>query len=63
MRYVTLRGVPATSWWDTNAVDYLPRTVHEEDRKPIDTGLLDANGTKLYRVEDREPIGFIRPRG
>ena len=33
-------------------------TVMEEDRSPVDTGLLDANGTKLWRVEDREPMGL-----
>lgn len=34
-------------------------TVFEKDIKPVDTGLLDETGTKLYRVEDREPIGFV----
>lgn len=33
-------------------------TVYEAAPEPQDTGVLDANGTRLYRVEDREPIGF-----
>ena len=33
-------------------------TVHEGDAEPEDTGLLDASGTKLFRVRDREPIGY-----
>lgn len=36
-------------------------TVFDREQQPQETGLLDANGTKLFRVEDREPIGF-RPK-
>ncbi|RWX72571.1 hypothetical protein [Mesorhizobium sp. M2A.F.Ca.ET.039.01.1.1] len=57
-RYVTAN--PAAAWWDeAKASDYLARTVHEDERKPVATGLLDANGAKLFRVEDRQPIGFV----
>lgn len=34
-------------------------SVYETDNEPIDTGLLDANGDRLFRVTEREPIGFI----
>lgn len=39
-------------------------TVFEDDSQPMNTGLLDAAGAPLYRVRDREPIGFSleRPR-
>lgn len=58
-RYVAMPN--AGEWWDmARATDYLARTVHEDEPKPVDTGLLDANGVKLYRVEDRQPVGFIR---
>jgi len=30
------------------------------DDKPQNTGLLDADGTPIYRVEVRAPIGFMR---
>lgn len=33
-------------------------TVYEAEAKPVDTGLLNAHGVKLYRVEERNPIGF-----
>ncbi len=33
-------------------------TVLEEERGPVRTGLLNAAGEPLYRVADREPIGF-----
>jgi len=33
------------------------RTVYIES-DPIDTGLLDVNGTRLYRVEERIELGF-----
>ena len=60
VRYV---AIPPTGWWAwAKATDYIPRTVHEEEAKPVDTGLLDANGTKLYRVQDKPPVGFVRHR-
>lgn len=33
-------------------------TVMCDDDQPVNTGLLDANGTPLYRVRERTPIGF-----
>lgn len=33
-------------------------TVFEPERGPSDSGLLDANGERLYRSDDRQPIGF-----
>lgn len=33
--------------------------VTEADRAPINTGLLNANGTPLYRLTVREQIGFV----
>lgn len=36
--------------------------VYEDGNEPQPTGLLDANGNELFRVVDREPIGF-RPAG
>ena len=63
MRYVSMPTEPVTAreWWEqADGSQYLARTVHEEDGKPVDTGLLDASGKKLFRVEDRLPIGFVR---
>jgi len=59
VRYV---AVPAVAeWYEARATDYLARTVHEaEAEKPSKTGLLDASGTPLYRVEVMDQIGFIR---
>jgi hypothetical protein len=47
-------------WHDVRADWSLAKTVHEADRKPVDTGLLDASGTKLYRVEPANPFGFLQ---
>lgn len=33
-------------------------TVFEPEEAPRDTGLLDANGVRLYASDTREPIGF-----
>ncbi|MHB2265672.1 hypothetical protein [Aliihoeflea sp. PC F10.4] len=57
-RYVAIRPT-ADSDWDAKATDSLASTLHETERKPIDTGLLNASGAKLYRMEDQAPIGFI----
>lgn len=49
-------------WWMDEGN---PRSlmVHEDEREPQPTGLLDQHGNELYRVEDRHPIGFdLTPR-
>jgi len=51
MRYVTR---PRASW-DEDKPHIEGKTVHE--REPVDTGLLDANGTPIWRV--MSPIGFV----
>lgn len=33
-------------------------TVHEHDETPIETGLLDPNGNKLFRIPAKRRIGF-----
>lgn len=42
-----------------NGADCLAKTVITQDDGPIDTGLLDKDGVRLYRVEERHQIGFI----
>lgn len=55
-KYIT----KASAWDDLSADDYEPtRTIAvivEDDA--VDTGLLNADGTKIYRVRDRVPVGF-----
>lgn len=36
----------------------LPQITVYEDDCPQSTGLLDAQGNELYRVDEKEPIGF-----
>jgi hypothetical protein len=50
---------PRADWDDLEAVR-LDIQVYEPERLPVDTGLLDANGVRLWRVDDRPPIGFGR---
>lgn len=51
------RSYEEEEWWSEE-----PRSivVHEPVDEPIDTGLVDLNGTPLYRVRQRAPIGFIK---
>jgi hypothetical protein len=54
-RYVS--WVSAT--WHPQA---LPTSVvHEQDKAPVNTGLLDALGRPLYRVPETVPMGFHAP--
>jgi len=55
MRYVTR---PRASDWPEDRPHIEGKTVHE--REPVDTGLLDKDGTPIYRV--MSPIGFIELR-
>ena len=42
-------------------VQQLPTCHVSEDHDPQPTGLLDANGTPLSRVQERVPMGFQPP--
>lgn len=51
MKYVALASVDE---WHQPAAE----TVYETDEMPRKTGLLDQYGRPLYRVPERQPIGF-----
>jgi hypothetical protein len=57
-RYVTR---PTAEWFDdAKGSDHLARTVHEADRSPRDTGLVDPAGSKVFAIDQSDPIGFVR---
>jgi hypothetical protein len=58
-RYVTLSRprMDEDEIWNTEIERNL--TVYERERQPQETGLLDKHGTRLYAINDPEPIGFI----
>jgi hypothetical protein len=55
-------AIPRKAWveeWTGNAQPAQPTiTIWEGDPQPAETGLLDSDGTPLYRVMARAPIGF-----
>ena len=55
-------AIPRKAWVDDWSGIVQPAqptiTVWEGEPKPAETGLLDSDGTPLYRVMSREPIGF-----
>lgn len=58
-KYVTRR--PRSTWCeelDMDVPDPAPLTVYEPDDGAEPTGILDASGNELWRIEEREPIGF-----
>lgn len=59
-RYVTHRDArPRADWADFgDSVSRINTTVFEQDDEPQPTGLLNANGDELYRVQDRPRMGF-----
>lgn len=51
---------PVADWWDeAGGSHHLPRTVHEVERSPIDTGIVDVHGNRILRFDQPEPIGFV----
>jgi hypothetical protein len=53
---------PARSWRSEDGDFWQDRptmTVFSEDDRPIATGLLDASGAPLFRVQERAPLGFV----
>jgi hypothetical protein len=57
MRYV---AIPTKAWVsETHVAESRPTCeVFESDPSPVDTGLLDPHGVKLFRIQDRVPLGF-----
>lgn len=49
---------PRSGWDDQDEPIRLSLTVYDDEPEP--TGLLDQDGTELYRVPDQ--IGFVRAR-
>ena len=45
--------------WSDDAPTITGQIIVQEDDSPIDTGLLDAQGAKIFRVRDKLPIGYI----
>ncbi len=59
-RYVTK---PKAIWVEDDLYEQAPAyaeqiTVFETDATPQPTGIYDADGNELFKVNDREPIGF-----
>lgn len=57
-RYVSGRPDISMEWWEARAVDSMAKTVFEPEHTPEFTGILDQHGTKIFRVKERNPIGF-----
>lgn len=58
-RYVSQAARPRRASSDGDLYELqLTLTVHEPDPAPVATGILDAAGVPIFRVETREPIGF-----
>lgn len=55
IRYVAIRP---KSYDDGLYEAEMSITVHEAECAPVATGLLSADGTPLYRIEDRAALGF-----
>lgn len=60
MPYIAIRQFkPKAGDWEDQPPIGAATTVYEREDAPEDTGLVDANGTKLYRVRDRVKMGFV----
>ncbi len=60
MKYVAIhRPVRASDDWDNQPPIAAATTVYEAEDAPVETGLVDATGTKLYRVKDKVRVGYV----
>lgn len=57
-RYVAIKPKAYSDWMDQPPIA-AATTIYEQEDKPEETGLLDANGTPLYRVRDKIKMGFV----
>lgn len=57
-RYVALPTPPKQYGYSEWGEPHPTMVVIDGDRAPVKTGLLDASGTPLYRVDDTVPLGF-----
>lgn len=59
-RYIAIKHRPK-SWdgWEDQPPIVQATTIYEADDKPEETGLVDANGTPLYRVKERAKLGYV----
>ena len=67
MKYVSMAVPPGrrvrSRWYGPDVEEARPTIqILEDDREPQDTGLLDASGTRIYRVPGRATIGFLGSR-
>jgi hypothetical protein len=56
-RYVSIRGVFVDN--SDERPGLTADTVFEADDSPQKTGLLDVNGTPIFRVKERATMGFV----
>jgi hypothetical protein len=56
-RYVT--AWPGQWWAPDNLARPTMTVVEREPAAPIDTGILAADGRKIWAVIERDPIGFV----
>jgi hypothetical protein len=60
MKYVAIHR-PRSDWFEEERpmTVQTSMTVYQREDGPEDTGLLDSNGVKLYRVSDKTKVGYI----
>lgn len=59
-RYIAIPQRPkASDDWEDRPPVAAATTVYEREEEPEKTGLLDVNGTPLYRVKDKIKMGFL----
>ena len=61
MAYVTIRRPqrPRADWLEDAPEPVLSFDVIVSDDEPVNTGLLDAHGTPIYRTPDKIKMGFV----
>ncbi len=57
-RYLPIRAEHEWNWQGAPVSNPSSLTVYEPEADAVPTGLVDASGTPIYRVQDRVKLGF-----
>ena len=59
MKYIAVSNPKAYEDWESQKPIGAANTVYEREESPIDTGLVDHNGVRLFRVMPKAKMGYL----
>lgn len=59
MKYIAVSNPKAYEDWENQQPIGGANTVYEREESPVDTGLIDSNGIRLFRVMPKPKMGYL----